>query len=523
MSRIKKTPPIQYKKTAALISFLLAVQIILHFAENITFLLVALPLFGLIYFICCHEYFDNSPEISISTCHKQTGILQCWLISFSIILFGQMFFWGAFFPGGFNLDALNQWYQIHGELPVSNWHSPLVTFFYWTITRLSDSLAACIAVQLVLFSSAAALLISELYRQYISQRMATVVSILMALNPAIGRINISLVKDVYFSIILLLMYFFLLRVIGTKGSILRSKLTIFVSSFLLTAMILVRHNGILMAAAIILALLICYKKYRPFVIRILFISSLLVVLIEGPIYRIFNVAPHANIVGESVGVPMAIMVNALVNDPDNIPDDARDFLHSIEPNDSAWKNSYVVGEWDSCKWTIGNNAGDGMLLSSTPLAKIMTLAAKTVIACPNASYQSFRENTRIIWQDVGSCNWLPFVFQEENPYQITYHPVAPLDSIEANLFSLFSTGPLSIYHWNTGLQISILLLLFLRCIKQGSAAKGILVFPLLLYNIGTSFIIAGPNYRYFYCNAVLFLPLALYMFCSKQQDPDQDK
>lgn len=520
MFRLRKSPPVQYKRAAALLSFLLSIQLALHFAENIVFLLVSLPLFGLIYFIFCHEYFDNSQEISISICHKRTGILQCWLISFSIMLFGQMLFWGAFFPGGFNLDALNQWYQIHGELPVSNWHSPLVTFFYWTITRLSDSLSVCIAVQLVLFSSAAALLISELYRQYISQRMAAVVSILMALNPAIGRINVSLVKDIYFSIILLLMYFVLLRVIGTNGYILRSKLTILASSFLLTALILVRHNGILMTAAIILALLIYYKKYRPFVVRILFISSLLTILIEGPIYRTFNVAPHANIVGESVGVPMAIMVNALVNDPDNIPDDAKDFLHSIEPNDSAWKNSYVIGEWDSCKWTIGDNTGDGMLLSSTPLTKIIVLIAKTAIACPNASYQSFRENTRIIWQAIGSCNWLPFVFQEENPYQIIYRPVASLSSIEANYFSLFSTGPLGIYHWNTGLQISVLLLLFLRCVKRGSVTTGILIFPLLLYNIGTSLIIAGPNYRYFYCNAVLFVPLILYLFCAKQQDPE---
>ncbi len=418
--------------------------------------------------------------------HKETGIARCRLICFSLILSGQLFFWGAFYPGGFNLDALNQWYQIHGEIPVSNWHAPLITFLYWIITRLSDSLAACIVIQLVLFSFATALLISELYRQYISLRLSIVVSILISLNPAIGRINISLVKDVYFSVFLLLTYFLLFRIIGSNGSILRSKFTIFISSLLLTVLTLVRHNGILMTASIIFFLLIYYKKYRPFIVHIFLLSALLIFLIEGPIYRIFNVAPHANMVGESVGVPMAIMVNALVNDSANMPDEAKKFLHSIEPNDSVWKENYVVGEWDSCKWTIGENASDGMLLSSSSLAEILYLTAKTVIACPNTSYQSLRENTRIIWQTIGSCNWLPYVFQEENDYQINYHPVAPLDSIEAKYYSLFSTSPLSIYHWNTGLQISILLLLFLRCVKRKSAKKGILIFPLLVYNLGTS-------------------------------------
>ncbi len=516
MSRVNKTLPVPYKTAAILVSLLLATQVTLQFAESIRSLFIFFPIFVLIYFICYYEYFDNSQEVSLSTSTKHTGILKCQCLCFSIILSGQMFFWGAFFPGGFNLDALNQWYQIHGEMPINNWHSPLITFFYWAITKLSDSLTACIAVQLVLFSFAAALLISELYRQYISQRLAIVVSILMAFNPAIGRINVSLVKDVYFSIALLLMYVLLFRIIGSNGALLHSKSIIFMSSFLLAAMTLIRHNGILMSATIILVLLIYYKEYRTYVIRILLLNALLIFFIEVPVYHIFNVAPHSNVVGESVGVPMAIMTNALVNDPDNIPDDVKDFLHSIEPNDSAWKNSYVVGEWDSCKWTIGKNAADGMLLSTTPFTKIIGLTAKTVIACPNTSYQSFRENTRIIWQAIGPCNWLPFVFQEENSYQIIYTPVPLIESIEANLFSLFSTGPLSIYHWNTGLQASVLLLLFLRCVKQKFTAKGILIFPLLVYNIGTSFIIAGPNYRYFYCNAVLFLPLLFYMYCNRQ-------
>ena len=513
-----KTLPTQYKRAAIIVSSLLSVQVTFHFVKDVRFLFVILPVFVLLYFFCHLEYFDNSKEISISTRQKSNGIFRCWLICFLIILSGQMFFWGAFFPGGFNLDSLNQWYQIHNELPVSNWHSPLVTFIYWLITRLSDTLAACIVVQITLFSFAAALLISELYRQYISQSMSVVVAALIALNPAIGRINISLVKDVYFSIIALLMYFFLLKIIGSAGRSLHSKSTIAFSSLLLTAMVLVRHNGIFLAATLLLGLFLCYREYRACLRKIALLSVLLVFFVEGPIYRVLNVAPHANIVGESVGAPMAIMVNALVNDPDNIPDDVSEFLHSIEPDDSVWKEQYSVGEWDSCKWTIGENADEGMLLADESLIKIIHLTAETIIACPNASYQSLRENTRIFWQSIGTCNWLPYVFQEGNPYQITYHSIGILGFIETKFFSFFSDGPLCIYHWNTGLQVTVLLLLFLRCVKHGFAKKGLLIFPLVAYNTCTALIIAGPNYRYFYCNAVLFIPLMLYMFC---ETPDQ--
>lgn len=518
---IQKKPPSQYKRASILVAVLLSVQITLHCAKDIRFLPVFVPICGLLYILFCREYSDDSQEISISTSKKTTGVGKCWLFCFLAIMLGQIFYWSAFFPGGFNLDALNQWHQIHNVLPVSDWHSTLITFVYWLITRFSDSLAACVAVQLILFSSAAALLLCELYRQYISRKLAISIAALIALNPAIGRVNISLVKDVYFSIVVLLVYFFLFRFIESAGTILHSKFVILLFSILAASMILIRHNGGFMCAAILLPLLVHYKKHRAYLIRMILLSSLFVFLVKVPIHHILNVVPHPNVVGEAVGVPMAIMTNALVNDPGNIPAEVAEFLHTIEPDDSVWKENYVVGEWDSCKWTVGDNAEDGMLLADASLTKIMILTVKTIIACPNVSYQSIRENSRIVWQAIGSCNWLPYVFQEENPYGITYHPAPVMSSLESKFFSLFSKGPLCIYHWNTGLQISMLLLFLLRCVKNGSPAKCILIFPLLAYNVGTALIIAGPNYRYFYCNAVLFFPLMFYTFCENSRCQNQ--
>ncbi len=511
-SLFKNKIPLPYRWTAFILSILFSVQIALHIVDDIKYLFIIIPVFILIYILLCLDYFDKSKEISISTMsHKDVN--KCRFISFSILLTGQMFYLGAFFPGGFNLDTLNQWYQLHGEIPVSNWHSPLVTFFYWLITQISDSIALCVMVQITLFALAASMLISEIYRQYISRTLAIIISVWIAINPAIGRINVSLVKDVYFAVFSLFAYFLLLRVINTNGAILSAKPTCFLLTLLLACIILIRHNGILMSAAIVLALFVCYRKYRSYIMRIVFLCFFLVFLTEGPLYHLLGVAPHSNLVGEAAGIPMSIMTNALVNDREHIPSDVADFMHTIEPDDSVWKDNYNIGEWDSCKWTIGEGASDGMLLADRSLSEILTLSAQTILACPNTSYQSLRENTRILWQFIGPCNWLPYVFQEDNPYGITYRPIEVLSSMETVIFSLFSKVPLGIYHWNTGLQISILLLLFLRCVKKGTNCKGILIFPLLIYDFGTSLIIAGPNYRYFYLNTVLFLPIAFYMFC----------
>lgn len=131
------------------------------------------------------------------------------------------------------------------------------------------------------------------------------------------------------------------------------------------------------------------------------VTLLSIAIVKGPIERSLNVTPHSNTVGESIGIPMSIMSNALVNDPDNLPKDVHEFLNQIA-DDRDWREYYITGEWDSCKWEFGGIE----LLQDAHLSDILTKAAETIIACPQASYESIRENTRIFWQVIGdSTNW----------------------------------------------------------------------------------------------------------------------
>lgn len=63
---------------------------------------------------------------------------------FVIIFLGQMVYWAANYPGGFNLDAYGQWDQVHGLQKLNNWHPVFTTMLCWLITRLCDSFAFCI-------------------------------------------------------------------------------------------------------------------------------------------------------------------------------------------------------------------------------------------------------------------------------------------------------------------------------------------------------------------------------------------
>ena len=64
----------------------------------------------------------------------------------AIVLLGQLFYWLAYFPGGFNLDAYGHWDQVHGFAPLNDWHSVVVTGIYWVLTRIKDSIVFCIGI-----------------------------------------------------------------------------------------------------------------------------------------------------------------------------------------------------------------------------------------------------------------------------------------------------------------------------------------------------------------------------------------
>ena len=52
-----------------------------------------------------------------------------FIIVLVITISGNLLYWAAYYPGGFNLDAYGQWMQINGDLPLNNWHPFFITGF----------------------------------------------------------------------------------------------------------------------------------------------------------------------------------------------------------------------------------------------------------------------------------------------------------------------------------------------------------------------------------------------------------
>lgn len=427
------------------------------------------------------------------------------VIYFSIVFLFSVFYWLGYYPGGFNLDAYGQWMQAHGTMPYNNWHPFVSTLLIQFCVAIYDSFEFCILVQIVLFSVSVSYLLKAIEKCGVSPTVLIGISVVIGLFPSIGLNTLCLTKDVQFTILIVFLTGCSVSVVSSDGQWLKNWCHTLWLVTLSVLALLVRHNGVLFVAPMLFIMILSFPHARRWILGASAVVVVLAGLVKGPVSNTLQVEPHDNVVGEAVGIPMAIMANALVSDPAHIPDEVHEFLNEIA-TDEQWQDEYIPGEWDSCKWVFG----DGSLFKNESPGRILSLTFKTVKACPSAAYESARLNTQIVWDFIHTePSWVPEEYIAENDVGIVSSPVKLLHSIGEGMKTISVFPGLSALIWNTGFQIAAILIIYLLRMPKISPKKTVLFLPLLAYDFGTMLLLAGPNQRYFYCNAVLYIPIII--------------
>lgn len=504
MNNNKVVPKLIEHCTVFFISIIICLNCFEYYALWLLFPLVHVAVFYVLKYLCV--ILSRQPK---KERHREKE-LNSWILLgqfFLVLIIGALIYWLAHFPGGFNLDAYGQWDQIHGAMRLNNWHPVFNTFLYWCLTRIVDTLWFSVLIQIISFSLALSFLFREMYLAGFDIKVLSIITVIVALNPAINTNNICMTKDVAFSICVIVIQIILVRMIYTsKTTFLKTKLLISLGSLFVILMLL-RHNSIFIIAPTIIILIMIWKDQ----VKKLLVLSLAViacfVLVSGPIYDLIGVERHSNVVGEVIGVPMAIMANAYIKDYNHTPDYVKLFLERIADR-SSWEENYIAGEWDSCKWEF-ENADE---LKNESVFKILKYMFNTIMSSPGPSYQSFRNNLRVIWQIMGPVYWGTDVYIEENDYGIEKKPVPVFERVANYIENLSESGYLVSVVWNLGWMIIAMLMSLYYVAYNNMLKLSLFIVPTLVYDFLTAMLLAGPNYRYFYFTGVIVLvsiPIAL--------------
>lgn len=476
--------------------------------DMIWYPLIALVVMVLLGMILC----SVEEGTGISKHVSDTNPLEIWISSFLLVFLGQLLYLAAYYPGGFNLDAYGQWDQIHGFVQWDNWHPVMTTMIYWLLTRISDSVGFCIFTQILFFSLAVAVLMRTLAETGISKGIIVVLDVIVAVDPSIGMNNVCLVKDVYFTTGVVLLSAFMIKMYITNGEWINLWHNTLALTMVSIFILLVRHNGVVYVIPAFLMLLVRYKNCLRRLIVAMISATLVVIIFEAIVTGAMNVRKHSNFVGEIVGVPMAAMANAYVNNYDNTPQNVKEYFEEIADREN-WNKLYVVGEWDSCKWDFGGID----LLKGEKLSTITSMFFETCISCPQEVFQSLRENTRIVWQLIGRIDWVPWIYIETpNDYSITENSIPAAKTIVKKVEEISYHPVAAFFVWNIGVKIIGLLIFGLFAVKDREWKKDLLLIPLLCYVFGTMLLLSGPTHRYFYFVSVLMGPYLAFMIMGKR-------
>ncbi len=281
------------------------------------------------------EWLSSLPR----TLPKQGSRKKALCILLIALLLCQVFVLWAEWPGGFPLDAVYQYRQAMGELPLSDDHPVLDTLLMRAVLTIIPHPAALTAVQLLLFSLVLCAFLMMGYDRGVPLPLLAFLGCFFELMPNQALSWTNVLKDFPFTLALLWGTYLLLQLaLDTPRS---RKWPFYVCLALDIFLVsLLRHNGAAPAAAIaLLCIVLTVRRYEQVKLRALTAAVLAAVsfgVFKGPVMAALNVAP----VSLSPFTTLFCAVGSCVNKDLPLSEEADAILEKALPLED-WRDYYA--------------------------------------------------------------------------------------------------------------------------------------------------------------------------------------
>ncbi|MDR2210655.1 MAG: DUF6020 family protein [Spirochaetaceae bacterium] len=414
------------------------------------------------------------------------------------------------FPGGITTDNESQWRQIQ-SFSFNDWHPAIHTFLMWLLTRIINHYGFIIFCQITIFSISLGILTAVMEAWGFPRIVQVCMTLFFALNPMVKNILMFAYKDTVFTIVMVFTVTSLINIYFSGGKWLESFRNTLKISLCIALLSLVRHNGILFTIPLGFLLLLFYAKKNPRTFLIVPASLLFVLLVRLPLYSALQVEYPNNTYTETVGVPMTIMCDVFIKNPDALPQDARKFLSDFD-KESGWTEKYELGNFSSAKSKFDGSR----IIAAIPKAQFVSMITGTILADPYNSFQAFRNHSAFVWElftpenSFISAPWKRDLERETNPVKKTamYLSVFFDNAVTAIL-------PAGWLLARNGWHVLILIMAGLFGLYRTGVKSLILVLPVIFYTFSTMMLLSASDLRYFQFNAVIVLPLSLALLSKK--------
>ncbi|OUQ17777.1 glycosyltransferase family 39 protein [Lachnoclostridium sp. An138] len=454
---------------------------------------------------------ENAGENRDAAEKKEKMRRRFWFfLGFSLVFAWLMVYFYAYFPGSFDWDNLDQWWQIQNS-QYDTWHPVFHTLIIALFTKVVNHYGFAVFMQLLLYSLLCGYLLYTMAKWRFPVWGMLLAEFFLAANPQTHRILLFMWKDSALTLFMLLFTVYLIHVWKSGGRWLKKKRNLAVWILVLISISLVRHNSILYTIPFLILAVFFFKEIRRESIISLVLMLAGMWVIQYPVYNLVGASRPSQTYVETVGVPMTILCNIHETAPESLDPEAAEFLAEIGP-EKRW-DIYEMGNYNSFKFVTNAN----QVISSTDPLDFLSFTARTAANAPGLSLQAVYQVTRMVWDIRGTTPWhtdLEYQIQE-NEWNFSYvEDRAGMRTVLNDFDNWVMDSALDTLFSYNGIHLLALILCTLFVFaRKGKGWKAlVLTLPVLAYNYGTMLLLCGPTYRFFHFDSVIFVPLCLLLF-----------
>ncbi len=440
--------------------------------------------------------------------------LLCMGVSLLILGVGLL----ACYPGASIYDNYNQWHQAHtGQY--NDWHPAFHTLLMWLGTRVVDEYPWLVFLQILCFSAALSYLMSTLKAWGLPGWLLALTAGLISASECVGNVLMYPGKDNAMTLGIMVGCAQMVNVYFSRGKWLAKPLHAVLLGLALAFATLVRHNAFFFTAPLALCLLLCYRAQIKAGLLAVGVGLLCVLLVTGPLYGALSVRRPDNGFEESVGVPMTILLDMRLKNPEEMDGETQAFLWEFM-TDEDFAKYYRKGNYNSVKF-IANRT----LLPEADREAFFGMVLDAVRNDPENAFVSYNDLTDLVWGVDGKDEATMPVANEGYLKQYLFAD-SPLNRFGAAaqhiLRAPLKAQPLRFLFMNIGVQLALLLVAGLWSLYRAGPRALVLCLPVLLYDLGTMLLLCGNDARFFQFSMVISLPLVLALCQRLPNAPNTD-
>jgi len=430
-----------------------------------------------------------------------------FLLTLGVMLLAQL----AFFPGSFGNDNLVQIGQVYSG-SYNNWHPVLHTWLFFTLPlKLVPQPWFLVTIQLVWFSLAVSYLLYVLCTSGCPRWLLSVTWFYIVWNPNSIDLMLYPLKDSAMTIFCMVLFSQLIRIYLSRGQWLKKPLHLLLFALFSFLTMGMRHNAVLLIAPIFLFLLIFFPAVRRQAAISAAVLLALVLLWQNAVLPLANVKSPGQRAVELVGLPMTVLCDIYVTEPETMPSEVRSFMDTLAPEE-AWQK-YESGNFNSIKWA------DPALtdkVNAQGVGSILRYTAQSALAAPKTALKAFANLTHMVW---GYEDTRGFVMGESIGsngigIQPQYNPA--LKFFFTSWRQVCNEGVLKYAFTLLGPTILLLLFLAVSQLGGGNLAAVFLVLAPMCHHFGTMLLLSGQDYRFFHMHFATLIPTIYIILMNKR-------